>query len=634
MKGLNPAPFRRRAAIPIRGLLALWICGCVLSTAWGRQPERISQPATRDDLKSATNAIVQDQSAKISLLGNKLDSVSSQLTNQLNGLKNDLDGQAARLHEAAAASSQAGVNLSNWVQDVTNQFAANMASVNELRRDVELDKNSISNLSNSVAYSADHTGDIGGKLAGITNSMAAMLDKLRKDLGDKLEKEESAIRTMPNTGGGVPASFRVLLLANLAVGIAGLAVLALLARRRKSEGERLQSAVLGQIPGMMKELGERVQPKLDEAVRQCGDVARILGQATEKNQEILESMSKKHEQFLGRLAESSEKASQAAIQAWEKQSRAILGQLQEQAAQDFNRLFDGVRTSWQSELGQEFQKFKSEWDSTVQENQKVWRERLDAEIDAIKQLWLKALEDHQKRWQSRLDDFMDEQPTLWQQRLESTAQKANASWTAQIEQFSAKTESAKHTIEEVFADASTRLTQLNRQLGKEFEQLKGRDESLSALVWPAFFRDGGALAGWRKRIEDRLVKQDPCAFELFLALGRFSNAVRDSGDPRRVGEALNAVGMDAYPFWKSIGTPALDAALEWRTGFKGFLDASGIPIDIILALERDRFDPNTMLSVDTGSATRMFVKEALSWIVLDKSGESPIVRHHARVITC
>ena len=413
VKDVPPALFRQRVAISIRGLLAFWICSCVLSMARAQieptGPERTSHPATLEEIKSATATTIQEQSARI-MLG------------------------------------------------------------------------------------------VGDQLTAVSNSMARKLDTL----GDKLEKERSVIQALsshPSPGEGAPTSLWVLLLANLGVGIGGLAALGLLVRHRKSVGEQVQSAVRGQTPDMMKELAGRVQPRLEAVTRQCEDLARNLGQATEKTKEILQDMEQKHEEHLGRLVASSERACQKAVQAWENQSRACLGPLPEQAAQ-------------------------------------------------------------------------------------------------------------------------------------ELERLKGWDESLSALVWPAFFQGGAALAGWRKRIEEKLLQQDPCAFELFLALGRFSNAVRDAGDLRKVGEALNAVGTDAYRFWKSIGTPSLEAALEWRTGFKGFLEASGIPIDIILALEGDRFDPNTMLSVDTGSATRMYVKEALSWIVLDKSGDSHIVRHHARVITC
>jgi hypothetical protein len=171
-------------------------------------------------------------------------------------------------------------------------------------------------------------------------------------------------------------------------------------------------------------------------------------------------------------------------------------------------------------------------------------------------------------------------------------------------------------------------------IGNAFRLLKVRDDAMTALAWPPFFLEGGALAGWKNKIEDRLAQRDPTAFGLFLALGRFNNAARDPGDRRKLAEVLHGVGVEACRLWKSLGVAELDAALEWRSGFQAHLDASGIPLDIILALERDRFDANTMLSVDSGSASRMYVKEALSWTVRDKSSDPPVVLCHARVITC
>jgi hypothetical protein len=426
----------------------------------------------------------------------------------------------------------------------------------------------------------------------------------------------------------------MLLLANLVVGLAGLAALGLLVRGRKSVGQQIQTVMQGQMPVFVKALSGRIEPKLDATIGQCEALAGNLAQATESNQAILESMTSKHEQYLAQFVDASEKASQEAMEAWERRSGAILTQLQARANEDLNHLFEGVRHSWQEELGHEFKKFKSQWESFVLGNQKSWRDRLDTEVTAIKQTWLAELEQQKKRWQFQLDGFMNGQPALWQERLNLSAQQAGASWNAQIDGIGAKTEAVKHNMEAAVAETNSRLTQLNQELGQAFERLKVRDDLLSALVWPQFFQDGAPLAAWRKRIEDKLAQKDPCAFGLFLALGRFNNAARDPADVRRVGEALNAVGADAYRFWKSIEVPALDAALEWRTGFQAFLEAAGIPVDIILALEHDRFDTTTMLSVDTGSATRMYVQEALSWIVRDKSVEIPKILYHARVITC
>jgi hypothetical protein len=218
-------------------------------------------------------------------------------------------------------------------------------------------------------------------------------------------------------------------------------------------------------------------------------------------------------------------------------------------------------------------------DSMPRERQGQWERRLEEEIAEVKQTWLRQLDERQKQWQAR-------------------------------------------------------LARLNEEIGDAFRLLKVRDDAMTALVWPPFFLDGGALAGWKKKIEDRLAQHDPVAFDLFLALGRFSSAAREAGDRRRLAEALHGVGVEAHRFWKSMGVAELDAALDWRSGFQAHLDASNIPLDIILALERDRFDTNTMLAVDAGTVTRMYVKEALSWTVRDKSSETPIVLCHARVITC
>jgi hypothetical protein len=345
-------------------------------------------------------------------------------------------------------------------------------------------------------------------------------------------------------------------------------------------------------------------------------------------------MKAKHEQQLKSFVDSAESASRTAIEIWATQSRTMLGQLQEKAAADFEELFRSARGSWETDLGAEFQKIKDSWDTMLKESQGQWQKELEGEIAAIKRTWLRQLEEHQREWQSRLNVFIESQPEIWQERLDEAAQKAGAAWNSQLDELEAKNKSLWEAIEKGLADAESRLSRLNEEIGDSFQRLKLRDDAMTTLAWPPFFQEGGALAGWKKRIEDRLAQEDPCAFDLFLALGRFNNAAREAGDRRKLAEVLHGVSVEAYRFWKSLGLAELDAALEWRSAFQGYLDASGVPMDIILALERDRFDTNTMLSVDAGSASRMYVKEALSWIVRDKSSDPPKVLCHARVITC
>jgi len=437
-----------------------------------------------------------------------------------------------------------------------------------------------------------------------------------------------------SVAGAKKAGIWALALAVFAMGAGLLGVSMMLLRQRKSVAGQVRAAVADQIPIMAKTLGEQVQPRLDAALRQGQDLAGTMRETAERNQKFLDSMKAKHEQEFDSFVQSAVSASRAGIETWAAESHSMLGQLQQRAGEDFQKLFQDARVSWQSGLGVELEKARVNWNSMLKESQSQWQSRLDAEIAEIKQAWLRQLEDHQKQWQARLSSFMEGQPEMWQKRLDQAAEKADAAWHNQLTDLESKNATLWHSIEKGLADAQSRLTRLNDEIGDAFRLLKVRDDAMTALAWPPFFQNGGALAGWKQKIEDRLAQHDPGAFDLFLAVGRFNNASRDAEDRRKLAEALHGVGVEAYRFWKSQGMKELDAALEWRSGFQGHLDASGVPVDIILALENDRFDANTMLSADAGSVSRMYVKEALSWTVRDKSSDPPKVLCHARVITC
>jgi hypothetical protein len=471
------------------------------------------------------------------------------------------------------------------------------------------------------------------QMAAFSNSLSANFALLTNEMEELRSATGGSVKNRPVTN-PIPGSLWALLLVNFLLGAGVLGISVVLLRERKSVVMQVRSVVAGQIPVMAKTLADQVQPKLDAAIRQGQELAATMQQAVERNQEFLDSMKAKHEQDFESFLQSAESASRTAIGALSTESHAMLGQLQQQAAEDFQKLFRGARDSWQADLGLELQKVKDNWNSMVKDSHKLWQSRLDGEIAAIKQTWLRQLDEHQKQWQSSLNVFVEAQPEFWQKRLDQAAEKARMAWNSQLEALAAKNASLWHVIEKGLADAQSRLTRLNEEIGGAFQRLKVRDDAMNALVWPPFFQEGGGLAGWKQKIEDRLAQHDPGAFDLFLALGRFNNAARDAGDTRRLAEVLHGVGVEAYRFWKSLGTAQLDAALEWRSGFQGYLDASSIPVDIILALERDRFDTNTMLSVDGGTASRMYVKEALSWVVRDKSSDPPKVLCHARVITC
>jgi hypothetical protein len=91
--------------------------------------------------------------------------------------------------------------------------------------------------------------------------------------------------------------------------------------------------------------------------------------------------------------------------------------------------------------------------------------------------------------------------------------------------------------------------------------------------------------------------------------------------------------LGAYQFWKKGDGKVLDASQEWKTAFQSALDAANTPLDIMLVLEGERFDMNTMLAADNGSASRIVVRDVLSWIVRDKSNQPAKVLCHGRVTT-
>jgi hypothetical protein len=593
---------------------------------------------SKDQFKAATNAnaILLEQSVQFTSLSNRFNEVTSRLadlTNQLAGLTSQVE-QLNRSEQASESSDK------KMMPSRVEAIESSITNVESQSRDVKKD---LVALQQAVGQAQDSISDLkkagldaqalGVQLAAVSNSLSTNFDLLMKEM-QSLRLPPVGLAENRTAANSMPGSLWVLLLANLVMGTGALGVSVVLLRERKSVATQVRSVVAEQIPGMAKTLTDQVQPRLDAAIRQGQDLAATMRQTAELNQKFLDSMKAKHEQNLETFVDSAVSASRTAIETWAAEARSMLGGLQQQAGKDFQKLFQDARNSWQSELGLELQKAMDNWNSLLKESQGHWQKRLEGEIAEIKQTWLRQLDDHQRQWQARLNTFVEAQPEMWQRRLNEAAEKAGAAWHNQLADLEAKNSRLWHSIEEGLADAQSRLTRLNEEIGGAFQLLKVRDDAMTALAWPPFFQDGGALAGWKKRIEDRLAQHDPRAFDLFLALGRFNSASREAEDRRRLAEVLHGVGVEAYRFWKEMGLSELDAALEWRSGFQGYLDSSGIPVDIILALERDRFDANTMLSVDAGLVARMYVKEALSWTVRDKSSDPPKVLCHARVITC
>jgi hypothetical protein len=215
-----------------------------------------------------------------------------------------------------------------------------------------------------------------------------------------------------------------------------------------------------------------------------------------------------------------------------------------------------------------------------------------------------------------------------------------AEWSALRAELAALRESvterweiAQRRCEATDGNLARSLGALEQQQRELTDHLAGKHRTLEVLVWPEFFRHGD-LSAWRQKIEAGLAKEDATAFDLYLALGRFNNALRNRNELRRIGEALHAVSLEAYRFWKSLDLPSLDPAQQWKAAFNTHLGELGVPLEAVLVLENQNFNLSTMVALDSDSTNRITVKETLSWIVQDISRETPRVLAHARVITC
>jgi chromosome segregation ATPase len=270
---------------------------------------------------------------------------------------------------------------------------------------------------------------------------------------------------------------------------------------------------------------------------------------------------------------------------------------------------------------------QKEIDSTMQiYARKLTGERLEAELNRATELW-----------KERFNHTLIQERDLGESCLKELRDRADGAFRKLLSQEQNK---AQVAIGEL-ADRLQRQVQESLRAGLEplrpgpearSQSVTQRDEAFSNLFWPPFFQTG-PLAPWRERIIERGIQRDSAAIALVLALGRYNTASRNSGELRQVAEAIHAVSLNAYQFWRHNGTKVLEASEEWKSAFQSALDESHTPLDIILVLEGERFDENCMLAANSGSANRIIVRDVFSWIVRDKSGPTPRVLCHGRVTT-
>lgn len=282
----------------------------------------------------------------------------------------------------------------------------------------------------------------------------------------------------------------------------------------------------------------------------------------------------------------------AATMSWKKSFGHTLVEEQTRGQNCLRQLRDDADGQLRKILIHEREETQTATRECVEHVQRQFRQALETELDSARKTWTQHLEQERQVLSTDLERFVRRQTDVLKQRFQ----------------------------------------EMDHNLGVELERLKQRDEAFGNLLWPALFRHG-LLKEWRESIVQGAIRQDPVAVELMLALGRYNNVGRNGADLRKMAEALHTVSLGAYQFWKKGETKVLDASQEWKTAFQTALDAANTPLDIMLVLEGERFDMNTMLAADNGSASRIVVREVLSWIVRDKSSQPAKVLCHGRVTT-
>ena len=248
-----------------------------------------------------------------------------------------------------------------------------------------------------------------------------------------------------------------------------------------------------------------------------------------------------------------------------------------------------------------------------------FRQTLHAEIDSARSLWARQIEEERQGFTRQLGGFIQQQADTLRQSVETTAQSTQKLLEHQLLRFKGQADQTLQGIQRDLLTSHEQLQAIHQSLGAEFERLKERDEAFSDLFWPGCFKHG-PLSSWRQQIQAGAIRREPAAVKLLLALGRFNSAGANGSDLRKLAQALHEVSQEAYQFWKITGAKVLDASQEWKAAFQTALDTSKTPLEIMLVLEGERFDMNSMLVADGGSASRIVVRDVLSWIVRDKSG--------------
>jgi hypothetical protein len=214
--------------------------------------------------------------------------------------------------------------------------------------------------------------------------------------------------------------------------------------------------------------------------------------------------------------------------------------------------------------------------------------------------------------------------------LEETVAMLVAEGEANRSMRSALEKEKLEALELARAQHARELAELQRQNEEALKPPRPQDDT----GWPEIFLEGRPLAPWRVLIGDAARQEDLLAFDLECALKRFEVLCRQPQPAvREIADTLRQLSLLAHRFWGAHPGDFATNALRWRDEFNLLITGRSLPLAVQAIHPNAPFDTDFMICPQGSSGSRQYVKEPLSWVILDKSNPAaPKVLHHGLVL--
>lgn len=154
---------------------------------------------------------------------------------------------------------------------------------------------------------------------------------------------------------------------------------------------------------------------------------------------------------------------------------------------------------------------------------------------------------------------------------------------------------------------------------------------------PKPFSPGQPLADWPPKLATLDPNPATSLLETAIQLDTAITNYQEGDETEAITKLLSQFSEYAHAAWSSIyeddSEAQFDASLKWVAAIKERLAEQNVPIRIRSIHPGQKFDMDTMLSVESHSGHRLTVKNPLSWILFDNSSESSALASRGKVET-